>query len=227
MEIVNCQRLKKVYGSGESQVKALDGVDLAIEQGEFVAVVGASGSGKSTLLHILGSVEKPTEGKVTVGGTELSGLNRTQAAIFRRREVGLVYQFYNLIPTLTVRKNILMPLLLDRRRPDMDYFERVVNALGIADKLEALPHQLSGGQQQRTAIARSLLYRPALLLADEPTGSLDRKNSQEIIQLLRLSNRDFGQTVLLITHDEAVAETADRVVTIEDGRVIDDRRRGA
>lgn len=227
MEIVNCQRLKKVYGSGESQVKALDGVDLAIEQGEFVAVVGASGSGKSTLLHILGTVEKPTEGTVTVGGTELSGLNRTQAAVFRRREVGLVYQFYNLIPTLTVRKNILMPLLLDRRRPDMDYFERVVNALGIADKLEALPHQLSGGQQQRTAIARSLLYRPALLLADEPTGSLDRKNSREIIQLLRLSNRDFKQTVLLITHDEAVAETADRVVTIEDGRVIGDQRRGA
>ena len=226
MEIVRCEGVRKVYGSGSSQVNALDGIDLSVEKGEFVAIVGASGSGKSTLLHILGSVDRPTEGKVLIEGTDISALNRTQAAIFRRRKAGLVYQFYNLIPTLTVRKNILMPLLLDKKKPDRDYFEKVIQTLGIADKLEALPGQLSGGQQQRTAIARSLIYRPAILLADEPTGNLDRKNSKEIIDMLKLSNRNLKQTILLITHDEKIALEADRIVTIEDGRIVSDRKRG-
>ena len=186
MEILRCEGVSKVYGRGDTRITALDHVDLSVQKGEFVAIVGASGSGKSTLLHILGSVDKPTEGKVLVEGTDLSAMNRTQAAIFRRRKVGLVYQFYNLIPTLTVRKNILMPLLLDKRKANPDYFDQIVHSLGIADKLDFLPHQLSGGQQQRAAIARSLIYRPALLLADEPTGNLDRKNGKEIIPRPRL-----------------------------------------
>ncbi len=194
-------------------------------KGEFVAIIGASGSGKSTLLHILGGVDKPTEGKVIIDGTDLSRLNQTEAAIFRRRKVGLVYQFYNLIPTLTVRKNILMPLALDKKKPNQEYFEKVVNSLGIAKRLDSLPNQLSGGQQQRAAIARSLIYRPALLLADEPTGNLDQKNSREIIDMLKLSNRNLDQTILLITHDEKVALEAERVITVEDGRIISDERR--
>ncbi|MCI9436979.1 MAG: ABC transporter ATP-binding protein, partial [Lachnospiraceae bacterium] len=169
MEILKCQGIRKVYGTGTNQVTALDGIDLSVAKGEFVAIVGSSGSGKSTLLHILSSVDKPTAGKAIIDGTDLSGLNQTQAAIFRRRKVGLVYQFYNLIPTLTVRKNILMPLALDKKKPNQEYFEKVVHTLGISDRLDALPNQLSGGQQQRVAIARSLIYRPALLLADEPT----------------------------------------------------------
>ena len=225
MEILRCEGVRKVYGSKENQVVALDHIDLTVEKGEFVAIVGASGSGKSTLLHILGSVDKPTEGKVLIEETDISALNQTQAAIFRRRKVGLVYQFYNLIPTLTIRKNILMPLILDKRKPNQDYFEQVVNTLGIVDKLDFLPGQLSGGQQQRAAIARSLIYRPALLLADEPTGNLDRKNGKEIIDLLKLSNRNLNQTVLLITHDEKIALEADRIVMIEDGRIISDQKR--
>lgn len=225
MEILRCEGIRKVYGSKENQVVALDHIDLTVEKGEFVAIVGASGSGKSTLLHILGSVDKPTEGKVLIEETDISTLNQTQAAIFRRRKVGLVYQFYNLIPTLTIRKNILMPLILDKRKPNQDYFEQIVNTLGIVDKLDFLPSQLSGGQQQRAAIARSLIYRPALLLADEPTGNLDRKNGKEIIDLLKLSNRNLNQTVLLITHDEKIALEADRIVTIEDGRIISDQKR--
>ena len=225
MEILKCEGIKKVYGSGANQVKALDGIDLVVNKGEFVAIIGASGSGKSTLLHILGSVDKPTEGKVVVGGTDISALNKTQAAIFRRRKVGLVYQFYNLIPTLTVRKNILMPLLLDKKKPNQELFDQIVKSLGIADKLESLPNQLSGGQQQRVAIARSLIYRPALLLADEPTGNLDQKNSKEIIDMLKLSNRNFEQTIVLITHDEKIALEADRIITIEDGRIISDESR--
>ena len=172
MEILKCEGVKKVYGSGGNQVTALNGIDLSVSKGEFVAIIGTSGSGKSTLLHILGSVDKPTDGKVMIDGIDLSKLNRTEAAIFRRRKVGLVYQFYNLIPTLTVRKNILMPLALDKKKPNQEYFEKVINSLGIAEKLDVLPNQLSGGQQQRVAIARSLIYRPALLLADEPTGSV-------------------------------------------------------
>lgn len=225
MEILKCQEVRKVYGSGNNQVVALDKIDLSVDKGEFVAIVGASGSGKSTLLHILGSVDKPTEGKITVEGTNLSTLNQTQAAIFRRRKVGMVYQFYNLIPTLTIRKNILMPLLLDKRKPNQEYFNQITDTLGIADRLEALPSQLSGGQQQRAAIARSLIYRPALLLADEPTGNLDRKNSKEIIDMLKLSNRNLNQTIILITHDEKIALEADRIITIEDGRIISDEKR--
>ena len=226
MEILRCEGIKKIYGTGNNRVAALQKVDLSVEKGEFVAIVGASGSGKSTLLHILGSVDKPTEGKVIIEGTDISTLNQTGAAIFRRRKVGLVYQFYNLIPTLTIRKNILMPLLLDKKKPNQKYFEQVVSSLGIADKLESLPNQLSGGQQQRAAIARSLIYRPALLLADEPTGNLDQKNSREIIDMLKLSNRNLKQTILLITHDEKVALEADRIVTIEDGQIISDEKKG-
>lgn len=226
MDILVCEKICKTYGSGNNQVIALDGIDLTVSKGEFVAIVGASGSGKSTLLHILGSVDKPTSGKVIIDGTDISKLNPTQAAIFRRRKVGLVYQFYNLIPTLTVQKNILMPLALDKKKPNNEYFEKVIHSLGISDKLEALPNQLSGGQQQRAAIARSLIYRPALLLADEPTGNLDQKNSREIIDMLKLSNRNLEQTVLLITHDEKVALEADRIITIEDGKIKSDERRG-
>lgn len=225
MDILVCEKICKTYGSGNNQVTALDGIDLTVSKGEFVAIVGASGSGKSTLLHILGSVDKPTSGKVIIDGTELSKLNPTQAAIFRRRKVGLVYQFYNLIPTLTVQKNILLPLALDKKKPNNAYFEKVVHSLGISDKLEALPNQLSGGQQQRAAIARSLIYRPALLLADEPTGNLDQKNSKEIMDMLKLSNRNLEQTILLITHDEKAALEADRIVTIEDGKIKSDERR--
>ena len=225
MEILKCEGVRKVYGSKENLVTALDGIDLSVEKGEFVAIVGASGSGKSTLLHILGSVDKPTAGKVFVDGEDISKLNPTKSAIFRRRKVGLVYQFYNLIPTLTVRKNILMPLLLDKRKVNEEYFEQVVNQLGIADKLEAMPSQLSGGQQQRVAIARALIYRPAILLADEPTGNLDQKNSKEIIEMLKISNRNLEQTIVLITHDEKIALEADRIITIEDGRIVSDQKR--
>jgi len=225
MNILTCKDVRRVYGSGGNEVVALDGIDLEVDRGEFVAIVGASGSGKSTLLHILGSVDKPTSGEIMIDGTDLSKLNQTQAAIFRRRKVGLVYQFYNLIPTLTVRKNILMPLMLDKKKPNQEYFERVVDSLGIAGKLDVLPNQLSGGQQQRVAIARSLIYRPALLLADEPTGNLDQKNSKEIIDMMKLSNRNLEQTVILITHDEKVALEADRIIMIEDGRIIRDERR--
>ena len=218
MEILKCVGIRKIYGDGENRVVALDGIDLSIEKGEFVAVMGASGSGKSTLLHILGSVDTPTEGKVFVDGAESSALKRNEAAIFRRRKVGIIYQFYNLLPMLSVRKNILLPLALDKRKPDEAYLEELVKSLGLWEKLDALPGQLSGGQQQRAAIARALIYRPALLLADEPTGNLDRRNSEEIVDLLKRSNRSLKQTVVLITHDEKVALEAD-------GRIISDRKR--
>ncbi|HHV08666.1 MAG TPA: ABC transporter ATP-binding protein [Clostridiales bacterium] len=225
MELLKCNGVEKVFGKGSNHVTALNGIDLSIEKGEFVALIGSSGSGKSTLLHILGSVDRPTKGTVVVDGVNIGTLNATDAAIFRRRKVGLVYQFYNLIPTLTVRKNILMPMLLDKRKPEEEYFDNIIRILGIGDKLEALPHQLSGGQQQRVAIARALIYRPALVLADEPTGNLDQKNSKEIVDLLKLSNRNLKQTILLITHDEKIALEADRILTIEDGRIIADNRR--
>lgn len=225
MEILRCNGIEKVFGNGDSKVTALNGINLSVEKGEFVAIIGASGSGKSTLLHILGSVDKPTKGTVMIDGVDIGNLNATDAAIFRRRKVGLVYQFYNLIPTLTVEKNILMPMLLDKRKPDQAYFEKIISTLGLEDKMESLPSQLSGGQQQRVAIARSLIYRPAILLADEPTGNLDQKNSKEIIDLLKLSNRNLKQTILLITHDEKIALEAGRIVTIEDGRIISDQKR--
>ena len=226
MEILRCTDVVKVFGKGSNQVTALNGIDLSVGIGEFVAVTGTSGSGKSTLLHILGSVEQPTRGTVTVDGTDINGMNAADAAVFRRRKVGLVYQFYNLIPTLTVRKNILIPMLLDKRQPDREYFDHIVTILGIGDKLEALPHQLSGGQQQRAAIARALIYRPAIVLADEPTGNLDYKNSREIMDLLQISNRSLNQTILLITHDEKNALQTDRIITMADGRIASDRKRG-
>ena len=224
MEILRCEQLTKTYGAGDGKVTALDRIDLTVEEGEFVAIVGPSGSGKSTLLHLAGTIDRPTSGKVVVDGVDLSTLTPSQAAVFRRRKVGLIYQFYNLIPTLTVRQNILLPLLMDKQKPDVVFLDQLANTLGIAGRMDALPGQLSGGQQQRVAIARALLYRPALLLADEPTGNLDRKNSREIVALLKQSNRTLGQTILLVTHDEAVAQEAGRVITIEDGRIVSDRR---
>ena len=223
MEILSCKNLTKIYGAGPNAVTALDHVTLSVESGEFVAIVGASGSGKSTLLHLLGGVDRPTEGEIRIEDTDISTLNEEALAAFRRRKVGLIYQFYNLIPTLTIRKNILLPVLLDGRRPDRERFDQIVTTLGLTDRLEHLPGELSGGQQQRAAIARSLICRPAILLADEPTGNFDRKNSRETMDLLKLSHRRFGQTVLLITHDEKLALEADRILTMEDGRVIKDQ----
>lgn len=224
MEILRCEAVSRVYGAGAAQVRALDQVDLSVEKGEFLAVTGPSGSGKSTLLYILGAVERPTSGRVFVDGEDISALNPTQAALYRRRRVGLVYQFYNLIPTLTVRKNILLPMALDKKKPDREYFDQLAEALGIADRLDFLPGQLSGGQQQRAAIARALLYRPAILLADEPTGNLDKKNSEEILALLREANKSLNQTILMVTHDERAAGEADRIITLEDGRIVRDTR---
>ncbi len=222
MEILRCSHLTKTYKSGANQVTALDDVNLTLERGSFTAIVGASGSGKSTLLHLLGGVDRPTSGNIFIEDTDISTLNMEELAIFRRRKVGLVYQFYNLIPTLNVRKNILLPVLLDGRKPDEARFEQIVDTLGLSDRLTHLPRELSGGQQQRVAIARSLIYQPAILLADEPTGNLDRRNSEETIELLKLSNRKYGQTVLLITHDEKTALMAERILTLEDGKIVRD-----
>lgn len=202
MGILNCENVKKIYGAEMNRVVALDKINLSVDKGEFVSIVGASGSGKSTLLHILGSVEQPTEGKIIIDGEDVSKMNKTQSAIFRRRKVGLIYQFYNLIPTLTVQKNIEMPLLLDKRKMEKPFFDKIVNVLELNDKLNRLPYQLSGGQQQRVAIARALIYHPTLLLADEPTGNLDKRNSSEIIDMLKQFNHELKQTIILITHDE-------------------------
>lgn len=225
MEILNCENVKKIYGTEMNKVIALDKINLSVDKGEFVSIVGASGSGKSTLLHILGSVEQPTEGKIIIDGDDISKMNKTQSAIFRRRKVGLIYQFYNLIPTLTVKKNIEMPLLLDKKKVEKSFFDRLVNVLELNDKLNRLPYQLSGGQQQRVAIARALIYHPTLLLADEPTGNLDKKNSLEIIDMLKQFNDELEQTIILVTHDEKIAMRTDRIVTIEDGKIIADQRR--
>ncbi|MDR1629644.1 MAG: ABC transporter ATP-binding protein [Oscillospiraceae bacterium] len=224
MELLKCTDLTKIYGSKPNEVTALNALDLSVEKGEFVAIVGASGSGKSTLLHIIGGVDKPTSGQVLLDKTDLATMGETQAAVFRRRQVGLIYQFYNLIPTLNVEKNITLPMALDKRKPEPEYFDKITGILGLADKLKRLPGALSGGEQQRVAIARSLLYRPALLLADEPTGNLDQKNSQEIIDLLKLSNKNLNQTVLLITHDEKIALEASRIITLQDGRIVSDKK---
>ncbi|HBG1563645.1 ABC transporter ATP-binding protein [Clostridioides difficile] len=223
MEILKCENLTKIYGSNQTRVTALNNVNLSVQKGDFVSIVGASGSGKSTLLHLLGGVDRPTSGKIYVEDTEISSLKEEALAVFRRRKVGLIYQFYNLIPTLDVRKNILLPMLLDKRKVDEDRFSEIVSILGLSDRLNHLPSQLSGGQQQRVSIARSLIYRPAILLADEPTGNLDRKNSEEIVDLLNLSNKRFNQTILLITHDEKIALEANHIVTMEDGVIVSEK----
>ena len=224
MKILRCENVTKIYDNGETQLKALDDVSLSVDKGEFVAIVGASGSGKSTLLHIIGTVDKATSGKVYIDGKDITNLSKERSAIFRRRKVGLIYQFYNLIPTLAVEQNILLPLRLDKKAFNESYLYEIASTLGLLDKLGNYPNQLSGGQQQRTAIARALIYRPAIILADEPTGNLDRKNSTEIIDLLKLSNKNYNQTVILITHDENIALQADRIITIEDGRIISDSK---
>lgn len=225
MPIAECIGVEKIYGAGDAAVHALRGVDLTIEAGELVAIMGASGSGKSTLMHIMGGIDAPTAGRALVDGQDVSALDAKQAAIFRRRKVGIIYQFFNLIPTTTAERNILMPLLLDKRQPDQGFFDEIVDALGIRARLDALPSELSGGQQQRVAIARALIYRPMLLLADEPTGNLDRSTSREIVDLLKLANRSFGQTMIIITHDESVALEADRLIIMEDGRIVSDAGR--
>lgn len=222
MEILNVQNLSKHYGSGETTVKALDDVSFSVEKGQFIAIVGASGSGKSTLLHILGGVDTPTSGKILIDNVDIFSLDESKLAIFRRRQIGLIYQFYNLIPVLNVEENITLPLLLDGRKVEKVYLDEIVSTLGLGDRLNYLPNQLSGGQQQRVSIGRALINNPALLLADEPTGNLDSKNSAEILQLLRLSNKKFHQTVIIVTHDENIALQADRILGMEDGRIVRD-----
>ncbi|WP_373216404.1 ABC transporter ATP-binding protein [Ruminococcus sp. 5_1_39BFAA] len=223
MEILKTENLKKYYGKDESLVKALDGVELSVEEGEFVAVVGTSGSGKSTLLHMLGGLDYPTEGCVKVRGKDIFKLNETDLTVFRRRNIGFVFQSYNLVPVLNVYENVVMPVELDGREPDKDYVEEILKTLGIAGKRYSLPSQLSGGQQQRVAIARALAAKPDILLADEPTGNLDSKTSQEVMGLLKLSNSRFGQTIVMITHSEELAQLCDRIIRIEDGRIVGSR----
>ena len=225
MKILEVKNLCKTYGKGDTMVKALDNVSFSVEKGEFIAIVGPSGSGKSTLLHILGGVDVPTSGNVIIDKTDISQLNETALAIFRRRQIGLVYQFYNLIPILTVEDNLTLPLLLDGKKPDAKTVGNLVNQLGLEQRLQHLPNQLSGGQQQRVSIGRALINNPALLLADEPTGNLDSENSREIISLLRRFNKQSNQTVIIITHDERIALSADRVIAIEDGKIVRDEVR--
>ena len=222
MKILEISNLCKVYGTCETKVEALKNVAVDVEQGEFVAIVGPSGSGKSTLLHILGGVDSPTSGEVIISGTDISRLNEEKLAIFRRRQIGLIYQFYNLIPILNVEENMTLPILLDGRKPDQALLADLVEKLGLRERLNHLPNQLSGGQQQRVSIGRALMNHPALLLADEPTGNLDSANSKEIVSLLRKFNKENKQTVIIITHDERIALSADRVITIEDGRITRD-----
>ncbi|MBR2794931.1 MAG: ABC transporter ATP-binding protein [Solobacterium sp.] len=222
MKILEIRNLCKVYGTGETKVEALKNVAFDVEQGEFVAIVGPSGSGKSTLLHILGGVDSLTSGEVIISGTDISRLNEEKLAIFRRRQIGLIYQFYNLIPILNVEENMTLPILLDGRKPDQALLADLVEKLGLRERLNHLPNQLSGGQQQRVSIGRALMNHPALLLADEPTGNLDSANSREIVSLLRKFNKENKQTVIIITHDERIALSADRVITIEDGRITRD-----
>ena len=212
--------LEKVYGTGEARVRALDGVDLDVEQGEFVAVVGTSGSGKSTLLHMLGGLDRPTAGTVEVEGRNIFALSDEALTVFRRRKIGFVFQAYNLVPVLSVWENIVLPVQLDGRRPDKAYLAQVVEALGLSEKLDRLPGQLSGGQQQRVAIARALAAQPAILLADEPTGNLDSKTSQDVLSLMKVTGRRFSQTMVMITHNEEIAQLADRIVRIEDGHIV-------
>src|SRR5690625_662970 len=222
METLKIEHLSKIYGEGETAVKALDDVSFSVEKGEFVAIIGPSGSGKSTLLHMLGGVDQPTSGKVFVDNTDIYDLDETQLAIFRRRQIGLIYQFYNLIPVLTVEENITLPILLDGHKVDKKHFRDIVSTLGLQERLNHLPNQLSGGQQQRVSIGRALISNPALVLADEPTGHLDSENSKEIIDLLKMLNKTYNKTLIMITHDERIALQADRIITIKDGRIAKD-----
>lgn len=219
MEILRVENLTKIYGKGDTAVTALNNVSFTMQRGQFTAIIGPSGSGKSTLLHIIGGVDTPTSGKVFIDGTDIYKLNRSQLAIFRRRQIGLIYQFYNLIPILNLEENISLPLLLDNRRQDKARLKELLSTLGLEDRVNHLPNQLSGGQQQRASIGRALINKPALVLADEPTGNLDSKNSEEIISLLKLYNQKYNQTLIVITHDERIALQADRVISIEDGKI--------
>ena len=224
MELMQIQHLSKVYGQGENQVRAVDDISFTVEKWEFLAIIGPSGSGKSTLLHILGGVDRPTSGKVFVDGQDVYAQNEDQLAIFRRRQVGLIYQFYNLIPVLNVVENMTLPVLMDGRQVNQERLEELLDVLGLRGREKYLPNQLSGGQQQRVAIGRALMNAPAVVLADEPTGNLDSKNSQEIVELLKMSNKKYGQTLVIITHDENIALQAHRVIAIEDGRITRDER---
>ena len=226
MEILRVENLSKIYGKGENQVKAVDNVSFSVEKGEFVAIIGASGSGKSTLLHMIGGVDRPTSGKVFIDGKDIYTLNDDNLAIFRRRQVGLIYQFYNLIPVLNVAENITLPCKLDGKKVDENRLNELLKTLGLKKKKNNLPNQLSGGQQQRVSIGRAIINEPAIMLADEPTGNLDSKASDEIISLLRLSNKKYNQTVIVITHDEKIALEADRIITIDDGKIIKDEKNG-
>lgn len=222
MEILRVKNLTKVYGKGENEVRALDGVSFSVEKGEFVAVIGPSGSGKSTLLHILGGVDRPTSGRVLMDGKDVYAQNEEQLAIFRRRQVGLIYQFYNLIPVLNVTENITLPVLMDGQRVNSDRLKELITTLKLDGRENHLPNQLSGGQQQRVSIGRALMNAPAVVLADEPTGNLDSKNSKEIVDLLKISNEKYGQTLIVITHDESIALQADRIISIDDGKITRD-----
>ena len=224
MELMQIQHLSKVYGQGENQVRAVDDISFTVEKGEFLAIIGPSGSGKSTLLHILGGVDRPTSGKVFVDGQDVYAQNEDQLAIFRRRQVGLIYQFYNLIPVLNVVENMTLLVLMDGRQVNQERLEELLDVLGLRGREKYLPNQLSGGQQQRVSIGRALMNAPAVVLADEPTGNLDSKNSQEIVELLKMSNKKYGQTLVIITHDENIALQAHRVIAIEDGRITRDER---
>ena len=224
MDILKIEHLSKIYGSGENQVRAVDDISFTVPKGEFLAIIGPSGSGKSTLLHILGGVDRPTSGKVWLNGQDVYAQNEDQLAIFRRRQVGLIYQFYNLIPVLNVVENITLPVLMDGRKVDDSRLNELLDTLNLKSKRKSLPNQLSGGQQQRVSIGRALMNAPAVVLADEPTGNLDSRNSQEIVELLKHSNREYGQTLIVITHDESIALQADRIIAIEDGRIVRDER---
>lgn len=226
MKILETKQLKKYYGSGDTQVKALNGIDLSVEEGEFCAIVGTSGSGKSTLLHMLGGLDYPSEGSVIVGGKKIFDLNETELTIFRRRQIGFIFQNYNLVPILSVYENIVLPLELDGKEIDKAFVNTIVQTLGLKEKLQNLPGQLSGGQQQRVAIARALVTKPSIILADEPTGNLDSKTTQEVLGLLKLTGERFHQTIVMITHNEALAQLCDRIIHIEDGRIISDGMQG-
>ena len=227
MELLKVENLYKVYGKGENEVKAVDGVSFSVPKGQMVAIVGASGSGKSTLLHMIGAVDRPTSGKIYLDGQDVFKQNNRELAIFRRRQVGLIYQFYNLIPVLTAEENITLPIMMDGRKPDREHLEKILDMLGLKERRDHLPSQMSGGQQQRVSIGRALFTSPQVILADEPTGNLDSKNSAEIMELFRRSNKELKQTIIIITHDEKIAEQCDRIIVLSDGKIISDEGNSA